>query len=973
MSDGGIRVGEVTVDVVPDGGEFWNRFKAGAEPGATQAGDNLGKTIADRIAAKVRDALPGALAAGTRAAGAQGAAAGDSFGGSFARTVRTRIDAALRDLPQPHVGVDATELDAELADIRGRLEALRDVRVGVDIQTTDALAELDRLTARIDELGARSPDINVQVDAVKASAELAAIQAEVDALDGEDITLNVAADTGPALSGLSAMEGVIAGLGPALIPIGAAATAGLAGIATAAASGAAGLGVLYLGASQVSAAVKLLGQEHTAEAQQAANAAAGETAAASAQAAAARQVQAATQSLALARQQAASQEISATEAVAAAQYAKTQADQQEAAAQQALNQAREQAARDLESSSNRVVDTQLAARQAAIDVQNAQATYNATLASGTATTLQKQQAALDLAKAQQALVEANEAAKQAEQDNNAAQKAGVAGAPGVVAAAKAVADGHHNQQQAAQQLADAERNRALVEKQAAASITQASNALTAALAQQQKAAQGTGTAGATALQTIRGELAKTNPAVLAFAQFWTGTLVPAFTQLKNIAAAGFLPGLQAGFKAMTPLLQPFAAFVSSVAVALGFLFQQAGQALTAPFWTQFFAYIQQTAGPTLIEMGQAFGNIAKGFAGLFEAFGPIVNTIGAGFVRFTAAFAQWAAGLSSNGGFQKFLQYVRTNGPRVVDLFVNLAGVLGKLITAFAPLGAVILQVVGFIARLLNNMNTDQLLEFVAGIGLLVASLTGGAGLAVAVVALATLVVNHWTPIKNFFLHLWQDIVNEFHRNIQTVESVLGAFSTAGLAVGRFFSGPFVGFFTGMWRDIVNEFHRNVATITHAADTIVGFFQKLPGRIATASTHMWDGIASAFQGVINMIIGWWNGLSFNLDIPSNIVTRFLHLAGQGFTLSTPDLPLLHFADGGMATAATLGVFGEAGREAILPLDNPNAIAAIRDALAPRGHSGPLVGELVINNPKPERSSTALPRALRKAAYQLGYA
>ena len=66
-------------------------------------------------------------------------------------------------------------------------------------------------------------------------------------------------------------------------------------------------------------------------------------------------------------------------------------------------------------------------------------------------------------------------------------------------------------------------------------------------------------------------------------------------------------------------------------------------------------------------------------------------------------------------------------------------------------------------------------------------------------------------------------------------------------------------------------------------DTLVTFVQKLPGRIASAASGMWDGIKDSFRHAINWIIDKWNDLSFTVgggtvfgkDLPS-------------FTLSTPD-------------------------------------------------------------------------------------
>src|SRR5581483_7597612 len=99
------------------------------------------KPVTDKITRGIADAMRSGFDSG----GASAARSGSSTGGAFADAFKARVNAALRDLPSPKVGLDATELDAELADIRERLDALGNVRVGVDLDAEAASAELDAL------------------------------------------------------------------------------------------------------------------------------------------------------------------------------------------------------------------------------------------------------------------------------------------------------------------------------------------------------------------------------------------------------------------------------------------------------------------------------------------------------------------------------------------------------------------------------------------------------------------------------------------------------------------------------------------------------------------------------------------------------------------------------------------------------------------------------------------------------------
>jgi phage-related protein len=718
----------------------------------------------DIIRKAVEPALPDALRAGARNISQQGSRAGSDYAGAFAKMVRDRVDAAFKALPKAKPGVDATELDAELEDIRAKLAALGDVRIGVDLSAEEALAEVDRLQARLTELGQRSPNIQVRADTADAAAQLAAIQAEVSKLDGETARVNV--DTSSATSAVSGLTLAAIGLGPALVPIGAAATAGLAGIATVAASGAAGIGVLALAFSGVTGALQDLAAAH----QQTARTA---TTSAQSQANAARQVQSAEAALANTRQtaddaavrsaeavanarrnvadverQVAQAQVTAARQVTDAQYQLTQANIAAATAQERLNTAREQAARDLEDAANRQADALLAVQQDQIALIEAQQRATAVNADATATDLDRQQAALDVAEAQQRLLEAQQEVTRATQDNNAAQAEGVNGAPAVVAAAQEVTDAHHNQTKARQslqaaitaqtraehdgaqktaaaqrQLGDAIRAQQEQTRQSAYSVASAQRAVAAALDAQTVAAAPSNAA----LAKAHAALAALSPAGRQFVTFVSGTLKPALTALRNVAQQNLLPGLETGIKAAMPLLPAFTDFVGGLARTMGDLFTEAGRALNSPFWRQFFGYVEATAGPTLSLFAHVLGNLAKGFAGLLEAFAPVVVQLGKGILHLSQRFADFGAHAGKNSAFQSFLDYIKANGPKIVDTFAALGRAVGKIAQALAPIGPKVLGALTDVFDAITAIPTPVLTALAVAIAAVTAAMKASA------------------------------------------------------------------------------------------------------------------------------------------------------------------------------------------------------------------------------------------------------
>jgi len=224
----------------------------------------------------------------------------------FSTIIRTKVEAAAASLPEIQIGVATSAAEQKLRDLHVRLEELRDKRVGVDIDAKDALAEVEKIKVKLDELAHKSPDIQVRVDAAKAVAELAAVKAEVDKLDRKHADVKV--DSSAASAGISGLVAGIAAIGPALIPIAAVAAAGLGAVGTVAVAGAAGVGVLALALHGVSGAV-------TAVNAQQASAATDAKAYATAQASAAAAVQGAQASLANAVSSADNSSISSAQAV----------------------------------------------------------------------------------------------------------------------------------------------------------------------------------------------------------------------------------------------------------------------------------------------------------------------------------------------------------------------------------------------------------------------------------------------------------------------------------------------------------------------------------------------------------------------------------------------------------------------------------------------------------------------------------
>ncbi|WP_030757181.1 transglycosylase SLT domain-containing protein [Streptomyces sp. NRRL F-5135] len=400
--------------------------------------------------------------------------------GTFGQRLRAAVQQAEASLPNINIGADTSPAQAEIASLRGQLTALRDQRVGIDIDAATAMARITEIQARLERLSASDADVDVRVDAANAMAQLAAVGALASALDAKRVNVNV--NTAAAMAAVFQLSVAIAGL--AAIPAIPVLAAGIGSIA--AAGVAAGAGVGALAAVAVPAFVNIAGALQAQKAaQDAASAAAIRGAQATGQGAskalqmagaqqalatahrnaarqisqaeegvedavrssaeanrqAAQQVKAARQSLADAVQQAADRQRAAAEQVVQAEESLADAQRTARQAQQDLTQARADAVRQLADLSDRLANAQLSERDAVLDVQEAQSRLRATQAIGSkATVIEQQRAQLQYDQAVQRLKEQRAETKSLSDQKKAADKAGVEGSDLVKSAQQRVAD-----------------------------------------------------------------------------------------------------------------------------------------------------------------------------------------------------------------------------------------------------------------------------------------------------------------------------------------------------------------------------------------------------------------------------------------------------------------------------------------------------------------------------------------------------
>lgn len=121
--------------------------------------------------------------------------------------------------------------------------------------------------------------------------------------------------------------------------------------------------------------------------------------------------------------------------------------------------------------------------------------------------------------------------------------------------------------------------------------------------------------------------------------------------------------------------------------------------------------------------------------------------------------------------------------------------------------------------------------------------------------------------------------------------------------------------------------------VTDRLGEVIGWIRGMGGKISSAASGIWGGLTSGVRGALNVLIDAWNRLDFSINV--SVPDWVPGIGGKGFHVNDviPDIPRL--ATGGVTTGPTLAMIGDnkSGREAVIPLDDPNAGIIDYDRLA----------------------------------------
>ena len=227
----------------------------------------------------------------------------------------------------------------------------------------------------------------------------------------------------------------------------------------------------------------------------------------------------------------------------------------------------------------------------------------------------------------------------------------------------------------------------------------------------------------TNLDNLNDALAKLSQTGKDFVYFVDREWSPAMDKLQANASDNFLPGLTDGMRNLQVIMPQVSNLVTETSQALSDLARDGSRSLTDPFWQDYINFVATNAGPTLTTFWRITENLGRGVASLQMAFNPMARDVMGGLEGMTDRFARWSDSLTMNAGFKGFISYIIEMAPRVFDTIGAIAGAIGDIAVAAAPLGGPVLAVIKGLA------DTLGFIASIPGVGVTLLAAAGAMGM----------------------------------------------------------------------------------------------------------------------------------------------------------------------------------------------------------------------------------------------------
>ena len=289
------------------------------------------------------------------------------------------------------------------------------------------------------------------------------------------------------------------------------------------------------------------------------------------------------------------------------------------------------------------------------------------------------------------------------------------------------------------------------------------------------------------------------------------------------------------------------------------------------------AFIEYTK-TNLPKIGQIFGNVFAGIGNLMVAFAQNSAVIFDWLVKMTGKFREWSEQVGKSEGFKQFVKYVQQNGPVIMQLIGNIVRALVAFGTAMAPIASVILRVVTAFAGFIAKLfETHPAVAKMVGIGMILAGIMW---------ALLAPIIAVGTVLSNVFgVSLLQAIgkIARFMASSNILKGVLnilrGAFSLLVSPIANI--GRLLPLLGTAFSALTGPVGIVIGVILALVGVIV-YLWKTNEDFRNMIIGAWNGIKDAVSGAISSIVGWFAQLWASIQQTLQPIMPILQQLGQMF-------------------------------------------------------------------------------------------
>ncbi len=331
----------------------------------------------------------------------------------------------------------------------------------------------------------------------------------------------------------------------------------------------------------------------------------------------------------------------------------------------------------------------------------------------------------------------------------------------------------------------------------------------------------------------------------------------------------------------------------------------------------------QTAATNIATVAQTAFNVAIAA----NPIGLIVLAIAAVVAGLVWLFTQTEIGKQIFGEFVKFVSGVFENIVSVISTVAN----------------AIIVPFQNFLA--IVSPIFDVLWRIVSGVFILIVAVVATA--IESIVQPFIWLFQNWQTVWNnicgFVSTIWNIIIGAVTAYINTMNTIISAIVNTIMAVispivnwiNSVIIQPIANFFSGLWNGIVQGVSGFIQGVMNVMLPIANWINNnIIQPIARFFAGLWNGIVQGVTGLVAGIKNVFSSIVGIIKAPINAIIGGVNAVIRGLnSIKVPDwvpglggahpnfptIPML--AKGGVVDSATMAIIGEAGKEAVMPLEN----------------------------------------------------